>query len=54
MNRRSGYNNRRGWDDKDRFSEAVRLMVGKRLTFDQLTGKDLEAHAALPPLDLNA
>jgi hypothetical protein len=26
------YNNRRGVDDADRFSQAVRLMVGKRLT----------------------
>jgi len=33
------YNNRKGFDDKDRFDVAVRQIVGKRLTFDQLTGK---------------
>jgi transposase-like protein len=33
------YNNREGMNDKDRFDLAVSLMVGKRLTFDQLTGK---------------
>ena len=30
------------------FDLAVKGMVGKRLTFDQLTGKTMEAHAALP------
>jgi len=39
------YNNRVGFDDKDRFELAVRQIVGKRLTFDQLTGKSLEAQA---------
>ena len=34
------YNNRNGFTDKDRFDLAVRQIVGKRLTFDQLTGKD--------------
>ena len=29
------YNNRKGFEDKDRFDLAVVLMVGKRLTFDQ-------------------
>ena len=33
------YDNRLGLDDKGRFDLAVRQMVGKRLTFDQLTGK---------------
>jgi transposase-like protein len=33
------YNNRVGFEDKDRFDLAVRQIVGKRLTFDQLTGK---------------
>jgi hypothetical protein len=33
------YNNRKGFEDKDRFDLAVRQIVGKRLTFDQLTGK---------------
>ena len=33
------YNNRKGMNDGDRFDLAVRQIVGKRLTFDQLTGK---------------
>lgn len=33
------YNNRKGYDDKARFDMAVRQIVGKRLTFDQLIGK---------------
>jgi hypothetical protein len=33
------YNNRVGFEDKDRFDLAVRQIVGKRLTFDQLIGK---------------
>lgn len=33
------YNHRKGMDDGDRFDLAVRQIVGKRLTFDQLTGK---------------
>jgi len=37
------YNNRKGMDDAHRFSQAVRLMVGKRLTYDQLTGKTAES-----------
>jgi transposase-like protein len=32
------YNNRK-MDDGDRFDLAVRTIVGKRLTFDELTGK---------------
>lgn len=36
------YNNRKGFDDKARFDLAVRQIVGKRLTFDQLTGKEGE------------
>lgn len=39
------YNNRVGFEDKDRFDMAVRQIVGKRLTFDQLTGKTAETHA---------
>jgi transposase-like protein len=31
--------NSKGMDDDDRFDLAVRQIVGKRLTFDQLTGK---------------
>lgn len=33
------YNNRLGFEDKGRFDLAVRQIVGKRLTYDQLTGK---------------
>jgi transposase-like protein len=33
------YNNRIGMNDGDRFDLVVRQIVGKRLTFDQLTGK---------------
>ncbi len=33
------YNHREGMNDGDRFNVAVRQIVGKRLTFDQLTGK---------------
>jgi transposase-like protein len=38
------YNNRVAFEDKDRFDLAVRQIVGKRLTYDQLTGRaaDLE------------
>jgi transposase-like protein len=39
------YNNRKGLEDKNRFDLAVRQIVGKRLTFDQLTGKSVEAAA---------
>jgi hypothetical protein len=34
------YNHRKGMDDGDRFDAAVRQIVGKRLTFDELTGKE--------------
>jgi transposase-like protein len=40
------YNHRRDYNDKDRFDLAVRLIVGKRLTFDQLTGKELDSTPA--------
>jgi hypothetical protein len=33
------YNHREGMNDGQRFDAAVRQIVGKRLTFDQLTGK---------------
>jgi transposase-like protein len=33
------YNNRKGFDDKARFDLAVSQIVGKRLTWEQLTGK---------------
>lgn len=34
------YNHRKDFTDSDRFDIAVRQIVGKRLTFDQLTGKN--------------
>ena len=37
------YNNRIGMNDFDRFSLAMKHIVGKRLTWDNLTGKQLEA-----------
>ena len=33
------FNNRK-MDDAERFDTAVRGIVGKRMTFDELTGKD--------------
>jgi transposase-like protein len=39
------YSNRVGFEDKDRFDMAVRQIIGKRLTFDQLTGKAAETNA---------
>jgi len=33
------YNNRKPMDDADRFSYVIRKIVGKRLTYAQLTGK---------------
>ena len=39
------YNNRKGMNDGQRFDLAVRQIVGKRLTWDQLTGKTVEASA---------
>ena len=38
MSRRSAINNRK-MNDGERFDIAVRHIVGKRLTWDQLTGK---------------
>jgi hypothetical protein len=32
-------------NDADRFYLAVRQIVGKRLTFDQLTGKTMDTQA---------
>jgi transposase-like protein len=36
------YNNRKGLNDGDRFDIAVRRIFGKRLTWNQLTGKETE------------
>lgn len=41
------YNNRLGMNDKNRFDLAVRQMVGKRLTFEQLTGKVADERASI-------
>jgi hypothetical protein len=35
------YNNRKGMDDTGRFDLAVRQIVGKRLTWDRLIGKEI-------------
>ena len=40
MNRAYRYNHRKDMNDGDRFSRAVSQIVGKRLTFDELTGKN--------------
>jgi hypothetical protein len=37
------YNNRKGLNDGERFRTATRRTLGKRLTRDQLTGKEVEA-----------
>lgn len=37
------YNNRKGMNDGQRFDLAVRQIVGKRLTWDQLTGKEVSS-----------
>jgi transposase-like protein len=37
------YNNRKNLKDPDRFDIAVRRIVGKRLTYKRLTGKDRDA-----------
>lgn len=42
------YNNRVGLEDKDRFDLAVRQIAGKRLAFDQLTGKAEDVRSLTP------
>jgi transposase-like protein len=42
------YNNRKELDDFGRFKLAASQIVGKRVTWDQLTGKGLELSARLP------
>jgi hypothetical protein len=34
------FNNRRGKSDADRFSKAVTQAIGRRLTYEDLTGKE--------------
>lgn len=41
------YNNRRDMNDAERFDLAVRQIVGKRLTWDRLTGKELDHQASI-------
>jgi hypothetical protein len=36
------YNNREDLDDKDRFMLALSQVTGKRLTYEHLTGKDVQ------------
>jgi hypothetical protein len=45
--RLSGYNNRKELDDAGRLSLVVSRIIGKRLTYDQLTGKVGEKPAPL-------
>ena len=40
------YSNHKGLNDGDRFNIVVREIVGKRLTWDQLTGKLSESGGA--------
>jgi transposase-like protein len=42
------FNNRKDMNDSERFDLAVRQIVGKRLTYSELTGKGLEIEARLP------
>ena len=37
------YNHRKGYNDGQRFDLAVRQIVGRRLTWDRLTGKEVAA-----------
>ncbi len=41
------YNNRKEMDDFDRFRLAMTQIVGKRLTWNQLTGKQPEAETCV-------
>ncbi|HZU29056.1 MAG TPA: IS1595 family transposase [Bryobacteraceae bacterium] len=42
------YNNRKDLNDGDRFSLAVSQIVGKRLTWDRLTGKNADGQSSMP------
>ncbi len=42
------YNNRKDMNDYDRFKLAASQIVGKRVTWDQLTGKGLDLQTRLP------
>jgi len=41
------YNNRKEMDDSDRFQMALKQITGKRLTYEHLTGKDIEPPVAV-------
>jgi hypothetical protein len=41
------YNNRKEMDDLGRFRLAMSQIVGKRLTWDRLTGKDIEPQTCI-------
>jgi|SRR5579871_256889 len=41
------YNNRKGMDDAGRFDLAVRAIVGKRLTYNQLIGKQSDPESSI-------
>jgi hypothetical protein len=43
------FNNRKPMDDGDRFVYAMRKIVGKRLTWAELIGKEAETEGALQP-----
>jgi hypothetical protein len=43
------YNNRKDMTDADRFTLALSQITGKRLTYEHLTGKDME----VPPTAVN-
>lgn len=43
------FNNRTDMNDSDRFTTAMRQIVGKRLTYDELTGKTLEQEPRIQP-----
>jgi transposase-like protein len=43
------YNNRKDMNDGERFVTALRQIVGKRLTYDELTGKTLELESHREP-----
>jgi hypothetical protein len=40
------FNNRKGMSDSDRFDLAVRQIVGKRLTWAEVTGKVTDSPSA--------
>ena len=43
------FNNRKPMDDSHRFSYLVRKIVGKRLTYNELTGKIQEGSSEMRP-----